>query len=171
MTSLRLETLHDYARTVVDQLAPGLLVRVAELSLESEIPQGGNLEVEGQLSIKVGLDSETHALGCSVNYSLTAVPEEDASRPMWRVALEMDGQWALVGSAENLTDDHLRAFAVKVGLMALHPYARAHIQNAVTSTGWPPYALDVITAPDALFGGDQEGSVDLEGISVTRTGS
>jgi preprotein translocase subunit SecB len=165
--TLSLDAVHENAKAVVDRLLPGLLVRAARSTFESQVPQDGTLEVAGQLSVKAGLDANTRAVSCAVTYHLMATRDGDPTSKAWEVELEVNGQWQ-VESVADLTDDQLRSFAMKVGLMALHPYARAHIQTAISASGWPPYALDVITSPDAIFGVDEAGHVDLEGVSVTR---
>lgn len=162
------------ASEVVDQLLPGLLVRTQEAHFRSTTPDD---EVLQRIVVKAGLDVAASrsgtALGVRTTYTLDALGGEDAetvddpeTAEGWACRVTIHGQWR-VRDADDLSNEAVQAFAIKVGVMALHAYARAHIQAAVVASGWPAYTMDVLTAQDDLFVNEEAPEeVDLSLISV-----
>ena len=166
MSGVSLDRLHELAGEVASRLVPGqLLVRVVKLDMSSQEPQGGNVSVDAQISLMVSSPTaHQSSLACTSTYTVVARKTDDHDALMWQVVVAVSGQWGL-DSTDGLQDAHARAFAIKVAVMTLHPYARTQIQNAVLATGWPAYVLDVLQSPESIFT-DEEGRVDLEGIGL-----
>lgn len=190
MTGSPPEQVTALAAEVVDLSITQMLVRLGSATFSSEPPVSGNLEVHA--SIALGVTWETNESGAgrfvlSSRYTIEAVHpakeggavtdernrasddsagEEDDPKQAWSCEVEMQGQWVFADAA-HLTPDNLRAFAARVGIMTLHPYARARIQMLVTESGWPPYTLDVLTSQDELFADQSDPTLlDLDGITV-----
>lgn len=172
-------TTHDevseLAKQVLGRLLPGILVRTQEARFWSSTPDD---DVLGDIVVSAGIDMSVfrhpQSLDVRAAYTVDALrrsnesggSDEGLPAEGWRSSVVLHGQWH-VEDAEKLSDDQARSFAVKVGLMTLHPYARAHVQSAVISAGWPTFTLDVLTAPDDVFVNQQEpDQVDLSLISL-----
>lgn len=162
------DELDDLARGALEHLTGQLVVRTAEASFTSRFPRSDfELEVKGNLSLDVGRTRD--GLGVLGTFKLSAVaPEADESDPdaQWSVEVKLQGLWH-AREPEAVTDDQLRAFAVKVGMMTLFPYARAHVQAAVVASGWAPLTLDVLTNnAELLRSPDDPERVELDLITV-----
>lgn len=164
------------ASQTVGHLAPGLLVRTQESRFWSTTPDD---EVLHGIAVSAGIDitvgRQPGALYVKSTYNIDAlrrtqrsdVPTDEMPAEGWRCSVVIHGQWQ-TDDSESLSDDALRAFAVKVGLMALHPYARAHVQSAVAAAGWPTYTLDVLTQQDDLFSSEEDpDEIDLDLVTVS----
>ncbi|MBM0128051.1 protein-export chaperone SecB [Pimelobacter simplex] len=175
---MRPEEVDDLAGQVVHRLLSRLLVRLAGVKLTTALPVDSDFAVTAAISLAVDCQTDSDGDGIYIltcTYSVSAVPTEDGEgpaedrEPAWTCTVDIQGQWVIRGVGD-LTDDHLRAFAAKVGIMALHPYARSHIQSLITESGWPPYTLDVLTPQDELFiDSDDPEQIDLSGITLSTT--
>jgi hypothetical protein len=171
MTQVNADELIRLASEVLAKLSSGdIQVRTARLLVDSEAPEAVALWTDGQVSLGVTeIDSDVRHIGCASQYEVSAYRDGEGAgaSPRWNVAVTIHGQWN-VSDFDGLTQDHLRAFAIKIGVMTLHPYARAAIHTAVSPTLWPPYTLDMISQPEVLFA-DEDGLIDLDAVS-TLTG-
>lgn len=173
----------DLARAVLDQVTGECDVRVARIAVNAGPPTGeARLSVDIALTMAVNFSSRGNLL-CLSRYELTATPVDDDKRgsddgavaetaegdtstvdkpidDQWDAMIEVHGMWKLE-SREGLTGEHAQAFALAVGAMTLHPYARAHLQSAVAATGYPGYTLQVLSP---LLRADDEGVVDLDQV-------
>jgi hypothetical protein len=142
-------------------------IRLANLKLSSETPTG-NVTLQVSTELTIGADfvgTPAKAIICVSRYVVEAKPaEEDADEDgnRWSILVEHHGQWSL-GSVDGLDLAHAQAFALAVGSMALHPYARAEIQSRIEATGYPGFTLDVM---QSLLEPDEDGLIDL---SIVRT--
>lgn len=173
---MRPEEVDGLAGEVVSRLLSRMLVRLAGVSFASEAPEDADLAVRASISLDVRCQTDEDGDGIfrlTCAYRLAAEPtvedgldSVDDPKPAWSCTVEIQGQW-IIRSVGELTANHLRAFAARVGLMALHPYARSQVQSLVTESGWPPYTLDVLTPHSDLFSdADRPEELDLSGISV-----
>lgn len=176
MSLLTPDEVHELAKGIADQLAPGILIRTASAHLEAGLPVGGEMSLSAGIELRVARPSSLvglpdKSLLVRARYAIEATPQNEDVPPLpragWKCEVELHGLWKLEDEGD-LADDQLRAFAARVGLMALHPYARSHVQNAVTEAGWPAFTLDVMTPSGALFESPESpGMCDLDGIEVT----
>ena len=165
----------ELASQVVARLLPGLLVRTQESRFWSTTPDEEVLQgivVSAGIDVSVGRRSQSVDVKTTYNVDALRRPEGaddsagDLPAEAWRSSVVLHGQWH-IEEPQTLSDDAVRAFAVKVGVMTLHPYARAHIQTAVVAAGWPTYTLDVLTHQDDLFvSEDDPESVDLNLVTL-----
>lgn len=125
-------------------------VRVSRMFCEGATPPiDGPFEVESNLTVSA--KQHNHFLYCYAAYDVKASSGEDRA---WTVKLEMVGSWAIENDAPEFDDEHLNCFAIAIGSMTLHPYARENVQTAVSRLGYPPFTLDMIVSPTA--GADEE---------------
>lgn len=174
MTTYTAEQVSDLAQSVLDALQPGLQVRVARVDFNSDPPADNvRLNVAGEVTVRVGAASESNEQGrrtfvVASQYDLTTLRSlEDGSTEVfgWKCTVDVHAQWST--SAATLTDDQLRAFAVRVGMLTIHPYARAQVQSAVSASGWGAFTIDVIGQQDHLFASEDDPEVlDLESIEL-----
>lgn len=120
-------------------------VRVSRLHCEGTTPvKGGPFEVESNLTVSATQDENTvHSYAF---YDVRALSEETAA---WSVKLEMVGTWSTDEGTPKFDEEHLTCFSIAIGMMTLHPYARETIQSAVSRMGYPPFTMDLMTAPTA----------------------
>ena len=164
----------DLASEVLGRLSPGLLIRTQEAHFRSTTPDDDVLRrIAVSADIDVVTNRSSDAIEVKTTYNISAfgsdesqANEDPPSGEGWMCGVTIHGQWR-VRDANELSDDAVRAFALKVGVMALHPYARAHIQGAVVASGWPAYTLDVLTHQDQLFVSEEDPEeVDLSLITI-----
>jgi preprotein translocase subunit SecB len=86
-------------------------------------------------------------------YDVSAVTRDNESA--WEVKLEMVGLWDVADGTGQFDDEHLSCFALAIGSMTLHPYARENVQAAVSRMGYPPFTLDMLHPPTAGHDEDQ----------------
>lgn len=143
-------------------------IRFAQQTCRSSAPQPGMLRTETALALQAGMVQ--HGLLCASAYDVSAHLDSgehehepaEGDTEVWNAAVEVHGQW-LLSTVEGLTPEHAQAFALAVGSMALHPYARSQIQMLVVSAGYPVFTLDVL---QSLLEPGEDGLVDL-GVVAT----
>jgi len=170
MTKLSLDAAGDLARTVLGRVSD-LDVRVAALNLVAAPQLHAGVQLRTDTSLFLGVNLVDDGVVCVSRYEVTAEPvettefevEDDEDR--WSVAVEVHGYWTLE-SIDGLGEENAQAFALAVGSMALHPYARTQIQSLVTAGGYPAYTLSVLHSlmePDP-----EDGLVDLDQVVYLR---
>lgn len=165
MSKVTLEQAQHLAREVLDRTTPESEIRLAQLNFTSKPPnQAGALDVEASLAMAVHFDDDEQII-CMSRYEITAAPdsstgEHDTDDEAWQALVEVHGVWPLTGK-EDFKQSHGQAFALAVGAMALHPYARTYLQAAVAASGYPAFTLSVM---HSLMETDSDGLVDLDQV-------
>lgn len=164
----------ELASRVITRLTQGLLVRTQESRFRSTTPDD---DVMRRIELRAGVDlsvvRRSAAVDVKSTYHIDALAsgeegqaDDGDPRDGWSCSVTIHGQWPVDGAAD-LSDESIKAFAARVGVMTLHPYARAHVQAAVSASGWPPFTMDVLTAHDELFRSEElPGEVDLSLIAL-----
>ncbi|MBM9466421.1 hypothetical protein [Nakamurella leprariae] len=164
---LTVAELRSRASAVLDQLQDMTDVRLVSMSCEAEQPiDFGPFEVSTALSVRSPAEDSAREVYVFSKYVVQArsVQDDDSieeARPVaWRVELEMVGTWGRRGGNSALLDSaDLTCFAVLVGAMALHPYARETVQSTVGRLGFPPFTMDILHSID---GGSGEVEIDVD---------
>lgn len=161
MTRVERPVAEDLARGVLSRVS-GCAVRVAELNLTTA-PPANETEMKTDVTLTLAARLFDEAIVCVTRYEIDAEPVEPISSQSdrWSIAIEMHGMWTLEPGPQ-LTEQNAQAFALAVGAMALHPYARSHIQAAVAAAGYSMFTLDVL---QSLMVEGEDGLVDLDAVS------
>lgn len=175
MTLLSRDEIQNHAAAIVERLIPGLLIRTSAASIETGFPLGGDMDISASIELTAHRPSSLatspiQGLMVEVEYTVEATFTDQSAltlgRNGWRCQVALQGLWNIEGDKDP-SDNELRSFAARVGVMALHPYARSHIQQAVTEAAWPPFTMDVLTPAGAIFeSAEHPGMCDLDGIQV-----
>lgn len=143
---LKVAELKDNARMVLGKVEDISDVRLSSLSCEGhQIEYLGPLTVTTAIEVSGRQSRANDQVEVVVKYSLDAATPENPRRPAWETRLEMIGTWrqsepcALPGIA-------LTCFAVAVGTMTLHPYAREVVQSTVSRLGYPGYTMEILNS-------------------------
>jgi len=119
-------------------------VHIFKLLSEGTVPLAdGPFDVQSNLAVR-GQQRDGFLDAYSLYQVEAKAPDESEA---WSVRLEMVGTWAVEEGAPEFDEEHLNCFAVAIGSMTLHPYARENVQSAVSRLGYPPFTLDMISSP------------------------
>lgn len=122
---------------------------------------GGHPVVDGPFDVDTSVLVKAEQRGGNVDayslYTVSAAGPDGADA--WNLRLEMVGVWRADDATPAFDDEHLNCFALAIGSMTLHPYAREVVQNAVSRLGYPPFTLDMITPPT---GGQDDETIEIE---------
>lgn len=140
-------------------------VRVSKLLCEGVTPLvAGPFEVDSNLSVKA-----KQAPGLVDSYALYDIrATSNTGEQAWMVRLEMVGSWETSEDAPEWDEEHLTCFAIAIGALTLHPYARENVQSAVSRLGYPPFTLDMLTSPVA---GDDDDIIDIDPVDPLEVDS
>lgn len=187
MSTLTTDEVDRLASEVISSGLAKVQIRLAEIEFTSSPPSRLSVDVSASIATAGNFernnDGNLARIVLNVRYTLIATglpydeqapeqPDEDQpdAAEAWRCEVEMQGQW-LLSQPSDVTADHIRAFALRVGLMAIHPYARSHIQSLVAESGWSLFTMDVLTNVDSIFASPEDPNLlDLEGIEVAIDG-
>ena len=140
------DTASNLARAVLSQVTD-LDIRVASLALTAAPQTHEGLQLGTDTSLSLGVNFVQGGIVCVSRYEVSAEPTNEDERTegenRWSVAVEVHGYWTL-GSLDELREENAQAFALAVGSMALHPYARSQVQSMVTAAGYSPFTLSVL---------------------------
>lgn len=167
MTRVALHDAQSQAQEVLGRVTAGCDIRVAHLEVTAGAPvHRVSLDVEVSLAMSVNYAAD-QAIVCVSRYEVTAQPADDddlnaaSDEDGWVARIEVHGVWPL-SSCEALSAQHAQAFGLAVGAMALHPYARAHLQSTVAATGYPVFTLGVLNS--LMEPSEADGLVDLDHV-------
>jgi hypothetical protein len=124
-------------------------VRLATLTADAAGPVApGPFDVSTDISWKAVLGENT--IEVWAQYGVAAVRAADiradgtAPNSVWSIEMEQVGSWTITTPVQ-FADDELDCFAMAVGVMVVHPYARTTVQNIVGQLGYPPFTLEMMT--------------------------
>lgn len=135
-------------------------VTLRDISLASLVVRGatpllsGPFDVEQEVSVKGEQPDGRNAVQAWAKYEVTAMQNREAQPadqsisvdPAWAVTCEFVADYPCdSGSLPEFNADELSAFALLVGLMAIHPYARETVQSMTGRLGYPPFTLEMLT--------------------------
>jgi hypothetical protein len=130
-------------------------ISLASLAVRGAIPLlSGPFDVEQEVSVKGEQLAGRNAVQAWAKYEVTAtrhredqpVKQSGSADPAWAVTCEIVADYP--GDADSLPEfkaEELNAFALLVGLMAIHPYARETVQSMTGRLGYPPFTLEMLT--------------------------
>lgn len=123
-------------------------VRVVKLESDSHHPLlEGPFEVTPTLHIS-GRRGDMHTVEAEAEYGVQAVASADAESVAWRVRFRIVATW--LHNGDPLLDDmDIQSFAIAIGSMVIHPYARETLQSVVGRMGYPPFTMDMLQSPIA----------------------
>ncbi|WP_323095686.1 hypothetical protein [Intrasporangium sp. YIM S08009] len=148
-------------------------VTLRDVSLHSISAKGANPHLAGPFTVKQGINvkGEASENGDGVQawamYQVEAFPTSDEGHPdsssaeaAWSLNIEMIADYPFEsGSGERFDREHLMAFSIIVGLMAIHPYARETVQNITGRLGYPPFTLEML---EPVSAGDDDDIIQIE---------
>src|SRR5680860_521004 len=155
MTTLTVARLRECASAVLQHVHVED-VHVVQCQVKGAHPiVDGPFDVDSSLVVKaVQRDGAIDA------YSLyEVIARRTDSVEAWRVRLEVVGVWGAPAGTPEFDSGHLNCFALSIGMMTLHPYAREAVQTAVSRLGYPPFTLEMIASPT---GGADDDVVEVE---------
>lgn len=117
----------------------------------------GPLVVNTQVQVK-GEDRPEGEVHSFARYRLSATLDAEEPAPAWTVEIELVAVYAK-GSEAKLSHDQVSAFALAIGVMNIHPYARETAQSLVSRMGYPPFTMDLIMP---LTSGPDDQEIELE---------
>ena len=143
----RVETvgqLREWAQAVLDEVD---LTNVRLRSLECRAaprPVAGPFAVD--MDLRFSGQRVDDLLVESVSTYEVVCRARESDREAWSVVCELVGDYRAVDDElSEFTDDQLDAFAMVIGVVQLHPYARETVQSASGRLGYPPFTLDNLT--------------------------
>lgn len=119
-------------------------VRLLSASAHSSNPvRPGPFVVNAEIQVKGGENREEGTIQSFSRYRLTGVLEADETAEAWAATVEHVATYRKSSDLE-LTQDQLNSFALVVGVMNIHPYARESVQSLVSRMGYPPFTMDLL---------------------------
>jgi hypothetical protein len=119
-------------------------VRLLSASARSSNPvRPGPFVVNAEIRVKGEDNGEEGIVYSFARYQLVAVLESDEQTEAWAATVEHVATYRK-NSELKLTQDQLNSFALAIGVMNLHPYARESAQSLVSRMGYPPFTMDLL---------------------------
>lgn len=115
----------------------------------------GPFSVDTTISVMGG--QREGAIDARSRYKVEAKHEDGAAA--WSVQLDLVGVWAIPEAAPDFDGEALSSFALAIGTMTLHPFARETVQTEVSRLGYPPFTMEMITPPT---GGNDDVELEVE---------
>lgn len=154
---VRVADLRSWASDVLNE------VSIKDVRLRRLEADSGERPVEGPYSVSTELrfrgeqvDHRTietiseYRVVCTQADEAADAPEDGTE--VWHVECELRGSF-LADEEKDLVPfgpDQLNAFAMVVGVIHIHPYARETVQSISSRLGYPPFTLDGLTPITAL---------------------
>lgn len=157
---------HSQARALATEIADRTRqfnVRLASAEMASSPPtRQDRLRVEVELSLGAAVGDGQ--VVCTSQYDLRASPDNAGKDgpEAWSISIEVQGRWQC--DTVGLTHAHAQAFALTLGSLTLHPYARSQVQSLVAASGHAPFVLEAL--PTLIDQSELE--VDLEIVHVPK---
>jgi len=160
---LKVSQIKAGARSVLDQVTTIKEIRIASLECHGEpVPHSGMLTVNTDVGVGVSQNEDKSSIEVRVEYAVVSTTPEEPVVEAWRVILTVVGVWDQ-DAEKQFSHPDLWSFAVLVGVMTLHPYAREIVQSAVSRMGYPAYLMEIFRSPAELLGDDAEVEAPAEG--------
>lgn len=83
-------------------------------------------------------------------YNISAETQPDDGTPSataWTINFDVVAAWHLKADASAISDDALHSFALGMGALTAHPYARSFTQTLTTQMGYPAATMEIIFNP------------------------
>jgi len=133
-------------------------VRLSSAMAQSANPLlEGPFQVDSQVQTRSEVPDDEGLIYTFLRYNVRAVTESNEDAEAWQVDARFVATYKRT-TTEDLDPDDLTCFALAIGLMTVHPYAREAIQSLVSRMGYPPFTLGMM-AP--LTGGADSDLVEL----------
>lgn len=151
--------LKSRANHVLDSVQEFDTVRVASLECWSHHPVlDGPFNVLPELGVRSSQSTSNDRIDVWARYQLQANTGSDDVVQAWGVTVEIVGSW-VQNQTQKFDSLDLECFAMAIGAMALHPYAREAVQSTVGRLGYPPYTMELLTP---LTAGPDENEIELD---------
>lgn len=135
-------------------------IRLSGVNARSSNPVlSGVFNVEVEMQLKAADRPADGELDVFARYVATAAVEDDPEVEAWRVAVDQVATYKK-GSGDPIDEKDALSFAIIVGIMNLHPFARETVQNVVVRMGYPSFTLDMVSPVGAL---PDDELIELEG--------
>jgi preprotein translocase subunit SecB len=154
---LKVSEVRERSNMVAAQLE-GISVRLTQLSANApDVVLREEMVVETKLSVRGNYDEE--GVYSSSHYDVIAktVPDEST---VWQIQAEFVSTWKKRPNAVKLDFVDAHCFALSIGALVLHPYARECIQSTITRMGYPAFSLDLLASP--LLTNDENEYLEIE---------
>jgi hypothetical protein len=107
-------------------------IYLSKLKFDAELPL-----IDGQFGVSANLSyGVRRGVGGFIvvsTYALSA--RSEVGETAWNVALELMATWDIADEADRFDLIDYHSFAVTVGVMTLHPFARETVHNVTARTG------------------------------------
>lgn len=131
-------------------------ISLAKVNVEATLPPlSGMFAVSAELDFEVTA-GEQHVTVAS-DYVLSA--HSELGQTAWTANVRLLGVWDLAPGSSFEPIDY-SCFALSIGVMTIHPFARETIHNLTTRTGYPAMALDMLVSPVA---GPPDTMIEIDG--------
>lgn len=124
--------------------------RVHDRNQQTPFRSATELRVNG---VRNGDRVESHS-----RYETTARSDTENPVDVWTAVVECVAVFRLDDPDLQISDEELEAFALLVGMPALHPYAREWTQTLTSQSQYPAFTLGLLNSPAEL---DDEHMIEL----------
>lgn len=149
MTRMRRAEARDLANDVIRMLDGLDGVYINEVSSSARLPV---------ISEPLALENSIHASGMRdgdkaitiSRYRVSAETQPDDGAPgvtAWTIGFDVVAAWHLKPDNFAISDEALHSFALGMGALTSHPYARSFTQSLTAQMGYPAATMEIIFNP------------------------